>query len=469
MNNAFFSKPASLLLYCLLLISLPVSAADYTAQAYGDTPQQARHRALSALSENLQVAVKSHFSAISNSNGENLATQTISTHSELPLLGVKQIVKEKNGEFYSAVYLNEKDALSLYRAELAQLHDSILQQNSQTARLNDSSQQYPLLLTLLANINQYEKYHTVARLLGDTMTPSVPVNASDVRSKIIAMETDAPSLDIAAQVLTRDLPDHIYYVLPPLPQGSQQATTLSRLLRDRIRNHIKSGDNFKQNYYLKGRYEIAADAITVFYRAVNNKGETLATRLVRLSPEAYDKIDYKPASISFDQLLHNGYVLDSKFRAHLTTSAGNEDLLFTSGQDVELFVKLNSAGYFYIVSHNPVENTSYLLELDDVPGKRAFVRYVNADEANHWLSLSEFEVSAPFGTENLQLIASNKDLVNNLPSYAYNAETGLYEILSTSSSEAVTKTRALKLKKKKAVKSTEATLTLTTMANQVQP
>ena len=469
MNNIFFSqrflKAVYFLFYSLLLVSPPSNATDYTAQAYGNTPEQARHRALSALSENLQVAVKSHFYVVSTSKGENTATQTIDTHSELPLLGVKQTVIEKNGEFYCLAYLNKKDALSLYSAELVQLHDRILQLNSQINQLSDGRQKYPLLLTLLTYINQYEKFHTVARLLGDATLSSVPVSETAVRSKIMAMENDAPSLDIAAQVLTRDLPEHQYYVLPPLPQGSQQATMLSRLLRDRIRSHIKSTEKFKQGYFLKGSYEIGADAITVSCRAVNSKGETLATRLVKLAPEAYNKIDYKPKSINFSQLLHNDYVIDSSFQAQLTTNAGSEDLLFTSGQNVELFVKLSHAGYFYIVSHNLVEGVSYLLELDDVPGKRAFLRYVSADEANHWLSLSEFEVSPPFGTENLQLIASNKDLINHLPAYTYNAETGLYEIRAASRSEAVSTTRALKPSKKKTVKSAEATLTLTTMAD----
>ena len=81
----------------------------------------------------------------------------------------------------------------------------------------------------------------------------------------------------------------------------------------------------------------------------------------------------KPKSVNFSQLLHNGYVVSNEFRAELNTNLGKQDLLFTQGQDIELFVKLNSPGYFYIVSHNTQDNTSYLMEINDATGKRAFV------------------------------------------------------------------------------------------------
>jgi len=444
-----------------LFFSQICQAEDYSAQAYGDTPQQARHRALAALSESLRVEVRSQFDASRSSTGDAYAKQIINTYSNLPLLGVKQIVKQKNGEFYSAVYLNEKESIALYRAELEKLFKKISDRQKNLDQLPDTDSQYSTLLALLTDIEQYEKYHTVARLLGDRSVPGVPVPAEKIRAEILKFEKSVPSLDVAAQVLSRNMPDHKYFVLPPLPHGSQQATTLSRLLRDSIRSTVASSDDFTQPYYLKGEYEIMDDGISVFYRAIDKKGSTLATSIVKLSPQAYKGIDYKPASINFSQLLHEGYVISSDFRARLTTNYGDNDLLFIEGQSVELFVKLNNPGYFYIVSHS--DNASYLLELNDAPGKRAFVRYVNADEANHWLSLSEFEVAPPFGTENLQLIASNKDLLNSLPSYFYNDATELYEISAASASESVRKTRALKPKRKKAVRSAEATLTLTTM------
>jgi len=445
----------------LTFFSLACHAEDYSAQAYGDTPQQARHRALAALSESLRVEVRSQFNASRSSTGENYAKQVIDTYSNLPLLGVKQIVKEKNGEFYSAVYLRETEALALYRGELERLYRVISDHQKKLDKQRDADARYSILLTMLTDIEQYEKYHTVARLLGDGSISPVPAQAEEIRARILRIEKSVPSLEVAAQVLTHNMPDHKYFVLPPLPHGSRQATALSRLLRDSIRSSVTSSDDFMQPYYLKGEYEIMRDGISVSYRAVDKKGTTLATSIVKLSPQSYKGIDYKPSSINFDQLLHDGYVISGNFRVRLNTNYGDNDLLFIEGQSVELFVKLNNPGYFYIVSHN--DNASYLLELNDAPGKRAFVRYVNADEANHWLSLSEFEVAPPFGTENLQLIASNKDLVNSLPSYFYNDATELYEISAPSASESIRKTRALKPKRKKAVRSAEATLTLTTM------
>ena len=70
-----------------------------------------------------------------------------------------------------------------------------------------------------------------------------------------------------------------------------------------------------------------------------------------------------------------------------------------------------------------------------------------------------------FGTENLQLVSSNKDLINNIPDVAYDNEIELYFVQTKTAKNAVIKTRALKPKKNKAVKAAEATLTFTTMAN----
>ncbi|MDH3342999.1 MAG: DUF4384 domain-containing protein [Gammaproteobacteria bacterium] len=449
----------------LLLLCSSTQAVTLTGEAYAPTREDARQQALSALSESVLVEVKSVFESEQSSNGYIDATKKMSSVSELPLLGVDYTVIDKKGEFFCSVLLNGDRSLSLYQAELKKLASSIDALNKkQLSQKANKSQRHKTLDLLLTDLEQYDKHQTVARFLGSNVAAPVSVKQADVRSELLSIEAAAPSVDIVARVLTRDLPVHQYKVQAAMPAGAKRATKLSRLLKDNVERHLQTKqDVVEGEFTLKGSYEILKEGVSVTYRVIDPRGVTTATRVAMLSKAALSNIEYKPASVNFDQLLHEGYVVSNDFKAQLNTSAGKEGLAFTEGETIGLFTKLNSPGYFYLVSHNTSDNISYVLELSESHGKRKFLRYVNADEVNRWLSLGEFEVSAPFGAENLQLIASSKDLIDSLPNTHFDPELELYVVGAKTTEEAVTTTRGLKPKRSNKVKSSEATLTFTTM------
>jgi len=453
-------------LITLLVLSTPLQALQLAGEARAPTSDKARNQAFAELSESLKIEVKSSFQSEFTSDGYQDANRKIITISELPLLGVDISLTEVKDGFICIALLNSDKSLRLYEAELKRLATLIYNQQKQLNLTTSNDLRYQILNQLLTEVEQYISYETVARLLGASDLKSLTINRATIRSELYKLESAAPTLSIAAEIITRDLPDVPYFVQPPSPQGSNQITKLSRLLRDSIRSQVSSYDDRKQaRYYLKGRYEILSNSISVSYSAVDQNGATLASRIVKLAPSAYKSIQHKPTSINFDQLLHQGYVVSNQFSAALNTTQGKENLLFTPGQTIELFAKLNNPGYFYIASHNNADNLSYLIELNSAQGKRAFIHYVNADQVNRWLSLGEFEVSKPYGTENLQMIASNNDLIDYLPRTKYNNTLELFIIQSDNTADAVVKTRGLKPKKdnKNKVKSAEATLSFTTM------
>ncbi len=449
-----------------LLVCTSVQAVTLSGEAYAPTREDARQQALSTLSESVLVEVKSVFESEQTSDGYTDATKKMSSVSELPLLGVNYTVIDKKDEFYCTVLLNGDKSLALYKAEIRKLAGSIdALSKKQASQKKNKSQRHKTLNLLLTDLEQYNKHQTVARFLGGEVAAPVSVQMADVRSELLSIEAAAPSVDIAAKILTRDLPVRQYVVQAAMPEGAKRATKLSRLLKDNVERHLKTKqDVMEGEYQLKGSYEVLKDGVSVTYRVIDPNGATAATRIAKLSNAALKNIEYKPASINFDKLLHEGYLVSNDFKAQLSTSAGKEGLAFTEGETIELFVKLNNPGYFYLVSHNTTDKMSYVLELNESRGKRAFLRYVNADEVNRWLSLGEFEVTAPFGAENLQLIASSKDLIGSLPNTRYDPELELYVVGAKSTEEAVIKTRGLKPKRKKGVKSSEATLTFTTMS-----
>ena len=103
-----------------------------------------------------------------------------------------------------------------------------------------------------------------------------------------------------------------------------------------------------------------------------------------------------------------------------------------------------------------------MIELNEAHGARKFVQHVNADDANKWIALGEFEASPPLGPESLQLIASTQDIVSRIPKAQYDHRSELWLIQGNPSS-VVQKTRALKPKKSKQTLTAEDTLTFTTL------
>jgi len=389
----------------------------------------------------------------------------VQTLSELPLLGVDYTFFNKKDEMFCKAYFNVDKAKHLYKEKLqilASEFDKTVQQNKN----KNKHSEYQYLSEMLAKHNQFHKYVLVARFIGLKDIPDLSMTASQIKNKLLTIESAAPDLDLAAELLTRDLPDERYYVYAVQQQGSQEVTELARLLRDKVMTKVKSFDDSRQaSFIMKGHYEIHRDGISVTYRVVNDFGETHATRVAKLAKSAYEDLDYKSKSIDFNKLLHEGYVVSNKFHTEIITNQGKSDLLFTDGETVELYVRLNQPGYFYIVAHNTTDGRSYIMDLNEVPGDRRFIQYVNADQANRWISLGSFEVGEPYGVENLQLIASNKDFVGQLPGNYYDNQAELYFLREGSVKSAMLRTRGLKRKKSKKQQAltSEATLTITTM------
>lgn len=455
------------LIIVLISCLIPISsyAFNLTAEGYGANREEAKKNALATLSEALQVEVKSQTDIFKHTQSGSIASQRIQTLSELPLLGVEFTFIDKHNEKHCLSMLNSSKAASLYKEKLILLRKSFSTMHTQ---LKQSSQnaKYLLLSDMLAKHDQFDKYLLVARLIGVTNTPSLSMTMPQIKAEMLSIESAVPSLELAAKLLTRNLSDQRLYVYVALPQGSQEATELGRALRDKIMVNVKTTDDRNNaSLVMKGHYDIHKDGISVTYRLIDNFGETHATRVVKLAKSAYKNMAYKSASIDFSKLLHEGYVVSNKFHAEINTNRGKTGLLYTDGEDVELFARVNKPGYFYIVTHNSTANNSYLMELSEASGHRKFVQYVNADQANRWISLGAFEVGAPFGVENLQLIASNNDLIDQLPPVALDHHTNLYLLKEASINSAILKTRGLKRKKNanKEKFTSEATLTITTM------
>jgi hypothetical protein len=191
---------------------------------------------------------------------------------------------------------------------------------------------------------------------------------------------------------------------------------------------------------------------------------------VRLARAGYAGYRAEPLAPDFEKLLRQGEAVSSDLRAELVTTVGTRQLKFRSGESLKLAARLNRAGYFYVVGHVVRQDGqfSYLLPLQagesgDTSEAR-FMRYVPADQANHYLVLGEFSVEPPFGTEHLQIIASTQRPKDTLPAARFDPSSGYFVIQGSSGNvqKGLTLTRGLKPKADAKVMVAEGTLTFTT-------
>jgi hypothetical protein len=456
------------IIFLLLLLPFTANAATVQMEARAATEAQAKREALAALADSIFLTVKSETASVIEGSGK--AQQSVSIHasSDIPLIGIELKCDALAQDFICLARLDSGKSLALYVSKLTELSLELIALDARLAKTTGHDR-YLLLTQALTEIEQFEKYRAVAAMLGGSNFPTLVRNRADTEAQLRELESAVPSLELAAKLLSKNLHAEALFIQPAMPHASNEVTEFGRLLRDRLAQNLPTvaSPDLAQTFF-KGDYEVLANQLHVIYRLVDANGNTLETRVATLAPAAYKNIAVKPTTQSFDQLLHDGVALNNDFRAQLTTNRGAENILFNDKDEVELLVKLNRPGYFYVVGHvsKKRENYSYLLELATATSDRRFVRYVNADDVNKWLSIGKFEASAPFGVESLQLIASSDDAINRLPSHEMDKKTEL-NLIARNAEKGIAKTRALKPKRSQSDTQyqTEAVLMFTTLAN----
>lgn len=463
-----YGKINKFALLFLLFFCTPTLAVSLSGEGYGKSHDLAKSNALASLSESILVDIKSSFDSAQDNLGNKEALRQVHLRSDLPMLGANVTVVPKKEGFYATAVLNSERSIPLYQSKLSDLNAQLKQLATTHLHSKDNSDsRYTGLNTMLTSLDMYKKYQTVARFLG-VKNIDPPVTETELKEQLLTFRESISTLSLGGKYLAENVNVKSVYVYPARSANSREITPFSRLLRDYLGKHLKTVEApLDADYLYKGVYEDQEKFISVTYRLMNKSGDTFLTNVIKLAPEAYKSISYKPTQVNFEQLLHQGIVVSNDFRVNINTNLGREDLLFQRGQEVEIFVKLNRSGYFYIVGHTLNQDgktSSYLLELSGSQGKRRFITYVNADDVNKWLSLGAFEVSAPYGIESIQIIAANRDLLHQLPNYHFSEKLGIH-VLSNNPAESLLVARALRpvYRKKDKLRSAEAVLMFTTM------
>ncbi|MBY6185457.1 DUF4384 domain-containing protein [Marinobacter hydrocarbonoclasticus] len=450
-------------LIALFTLALPTQGATLWAesqaecgryqgrQACRDAAEQA---VLSSLSKQIFVQVESNGDSFQNSDGVALFQLQSRTHSNLPLIGVSQQCDyHSSGNLVSCSgSLNPDDALPSYQQRIQQL-DQQLTQGVADLKGELSAAQYEKLLTLLTVQQQLEQFRLVHDFFSPqpAALPALPQQQSWLQTRLARYNDTLPSLEMAIERIATDLkPYQGILVRPPLYPHSQQVTEAAQriggLMTAALSGQVATTSE-QARYLLSGSYQTNGQGMDLLYNLVElDSGEVLHSQLVSVMAKAYAGLETEPASPDFERLLYAGYVEPSALTVDLQTNKGSRGLSFAEGETVQLMVKLNRSGYFYVLGHTgEAKGFSYLLELNDETGPHRFQHYIGPEQANKWVLLGEFEVEPPFGYEMLQVIASNQPLGTALPATRYDPDTG-YHRVGDNREQAVSQTRGLKRK-----------------------
>lgn len=215
---------------------------------------------------------------------------------------------------------------------------------------------------------------------------------------------------------------------------------------------ILSGTYWKQVEEQVDKIKIMADLRDV------KTGKTLAVAKITFDASilesaglSFRPVNFQQAMIEQNALLE-GEIISSQIQVDVWTNKGNENLLFTEGEIMKVFVRVNREAYIRLI---------YIL----ADGARTVLYdryYISADMANQVVEIpEEFECAPPFGSEFLVVVART----GKLPPLETVEVDGYYYLKADAPKEAIAQTRGMKRKKTlpKDVKQTEVKLVITTM------
>jgi hypothetical protein len=446
-----------------------IYAAGLTGTGYGKTQDEAKREALSSLAQTIKSEV--HTAIISRKSASvtdatSSIDKTVKVTSNLPIIGVDLEFTDMYDTYEALATLVPEKAAMLYEKKLETLFKEITTLHQNVALAKSSVEKAELLGRLLDRINEFERYQSVAIVVGVENIPASGVNRAQVESDLLALDKRIDSLEMAAAVLSKTFAGYErVYLYPPKHTQSHEITPFAGAVKMHLAAKLHTVSTpADAKHWLIGEYSESGDGLVLSYTLidVSTRGNK-AARTLTLPAQAFGSYRAKPKNVSFDKLLHEGIVVSDKLQVSLATNKGTEDLLFTKGEELELLVKLNKPGYFYMVGFTQTDEGkhAYLVELQEGSGFSRFVKFVNGDDANRWISLGAFTVEPPFGIETLQVIASDHK-ITELPSHHYDDQSGYYLIGEGVQKGLATTRGFLKKKSKKAVKA-EAVLMLTTM------
>jgi len=452
-----------------LFITSQLFSAQISGVGYAQTNAGAKKEALGDLSQVIKSEVRSNFELLSkvdgNSKGSSSSTSNIKISSNLPILGAEFTFIDRELEVEAKVVLTPSKVNTLYTKKLQNINEEVDSLLEELKKSKSNSLKLQLYTDLFSLLKEYDRYESVAVILGAKLQKRPQITKAQVKNELAKLSSNIDSIKMACEIYAKEFKESKIFVYPPLLQNNTTVSQFGSVFQKELKSRVKTVSTPKEaSYLLVGEYTITKKAMVLNYELLSTKtNEVVISKTLFINPEAYKDITIKPKGVDFDALLNSGVISSSSLKVSLNSNRGSQNLLFRSGEEIELFVKLNKMGYLYIVGYTQTQDGrfSYLLELQEGSENSKFVKFVNADDASRWISLGAFTIEAPFGVESLQVVASNRK-ISSLPNTNYDEQSGYY-IISNNIKKALALSRGIKKKNSKKTEISEDVMSFTTI------
>lgn len=380
------------------LFAFNAYSADLQGVGYGSTMEEAKQEALSDLSASVKVQVFSKHEQTTYKNQDKIQsdyTRWTKLSTNVPLLNPSVYYSRENGRHKATAVI---DNPSLYSKKLTDVAERIDEMTKDVKTGGDKALNYRILKSVQSLYDEYESYQAVADVLGikDYLTPRI--SGAEALKMILEMQETPPSLEVAAEVLTKDMNEKNIYVSPVLYAGKENITEFGAFFKDMLSTKVNSveveedGRNkLRCSYYQSGSDIImACSLITGVSKVLKSSAVKIPKELVTM--EAVPKTD-------FSSILNTYTPPKTDYKIWLKVSTDGDPAFLRENEPFTLLVKANKSGYVYfLTANNAPDGEANILLLD---WNNKFIKYIDEKNVNKWISLGHYRVKAPFGSETL--------------------------------------------------------------------
>jgi len=362
--------------------------------------------------------------------------------------------KAKTG--YALAYADRGKVIANYKNKLSQLKTQCNQKLEQAkAAVGNSAAQLKQLNSCLPLFREAEESQSLLYALNPSITESemMLTTFSQLKTEVETLKAKlqtniAPDITEAARMLAFILADQINVEVKQVRllnlsfQDTRMGSSFSRRFSKELEQQLQSEAKVsvvsdvtdpaqgQVPNFITGTYWEEGNHLKIIVVVKNQQtNKTLASAETKLEINwlTQNNLNYKPENFQeaysnmkafkTDEVTGGGLIAD------IWTNKGDENLIYSEGDKMKLFVRVNRECYIRVIYH--LADGSRALLVDNY--------YVSSDKVNMVYELPyEFECAEPFGVETLQLNAQTKEFeklnVTNQDGYEFISD-GLDKIL----------------------------------------
>ncbi len=390
----------------MCLISFNAYSADLQGIGYGSTMEEAKQEALSDLSASVKVQVYSKHEQTTYKNKNKIKsdyTRWTKLSTNVPLLNPSIYYSKENGKYKATAVI---DNPALYSKKLTDIAERIDEMTKNIKTGSDKTLNYRVLKSVQSLYDEYESYQAVADVLGikDYLLPRI--SSAEALKMILEMQETPPSLEVAAEVLTKDMNEKNIYVAPVMYAGKENITEFGAFFKDMLSTKVNSveveedGRNKLRCSYTQSGNDIimACSLITGVSKVLKSSAVKIPKELVTM--QAVPKTDTS-------SILNTYIPPKTDYKIWIKISTDGDPTFLREDEPFTLFVKANKAGYVYFITmNNAVDGEANILPLD---WNNKFIKYIDEKNINKWICIGHYRVKAPFGSESLYAFGLEKE------------------------------------------------------------